>query len=79
MRIATFDDFIDLYTKAKQRGIDFVLSKLTFRKSSRTKTAFNQQEIVHSNWWIVPMVRKRWNNLVTGDDDLMYEDYLMTS
>mgnify|MGYP001193709036 FL=1 len=79
MRIVTFDDFIDLYTKAKQRGIDFVLSKMTFRKSSRTKTAFNQQKIVHSNWWIVPMVRRRWNNLITGDDDLRYEDYLMTN
>lgn len=78
MKLITIDDFIDIYSKSKQRGIDYLLSKLTFNQMSRTKSAFNQQKIIHSNWWIVPMVRKRWNSLISGDENQTYEEYMMT-
>jgi len=78
MKLISVDDFIDLYSKGKQRGLDFLLSKLTFSNLSRTKSTFNQTKIIHSNWWIVPLVRKRWNKLVSGDENKTYEEYMMT-
>jgi ubiquinone/menaquinone biosynthesis C-methylase UbiE len=77
MRLITIDDFIDLYSKIKQRGLDYFFSKLTFSKLSRTKSAFNQEEIIHSNWWIIPLVRKRWNKLISGNENTIYEEFLM--
>lgn len=78
MKIITIDDLIDLFTKSKQRGLDYLFSKLTLNRMSRTKITFNQQKIIHSNWWIVPMVRKRWNKLITGNENQTYEEYMMT-
>ena len=39
MKLITIDDYIDIYSKSKQRGIDYLLSKLTFSQMSRTKSA----------------------------------------
>lgn len=77
MKLITIDDFIDLYSKIKQRGLDYFFSKLTLSKLSRTKSAFNQEEIIHSNWWIIPLVRKRWNKLISGNENTIYEEFLM--
>ena len=77
MRLFTIDDFIDLYSKSRQRGFDYLMSKLSFNKLSRTKSAFNQDEIIHSNWWIVPLVRKRWNRLISGNENIIYEEFLV--
>ena len=78
MKIITIDDLVDLFIKSKQRGLNYLISKLTFNRMSRTTTSFNQQKIIHSNWWMIPMVRKRWNRLITGDENQNYEEYMMT-
>ena len=75
-RIITLDDIIDIYHKAKQRGPDFILSKLNIKKISRTKSAFNETAVESSNWWIIPKVKERWNSLITGNPTLNYEEYL---
>ena len=78
MKLLTIDDFIDILTKVKQRGSNYLFSKLTLSRMSRTKASFNQQKIIHSNWWLVPKVRKRWNSLITGNENQTYEEYMMT-
>lgn len=77
MRLITADDIIDVYTKSKQRGVDFLLSKLNFRGISRTKSAFNESAKHSSNWWIIPKVNERWNMLITGNPQINYKQYLM--
>jgi len=72
------DDFIDVYVKLKQRGLKFLTTKLNPRKLERTKSAFNDDQLFASHWWIVPEVRRRWNKLITGDAHIEYEDYLLT-
>lgn len=57
--------------------MSFLLSKFTPRSLSRTTNTFNQAEISHSNWWIIPQVRKRWNKLISGNENIIYEDYMM--
>ncbi len=79
MRILTLEDLKDIYIKLHQRGLPFLLSKLSFNSYKRTQSAFNEKEIQTSNFWIIPEVRKRWNKLITGDENTTYEEYLTAS
>ncbi|WP_299118665.1 methyltransferase domain-containing protein [uncultured Winogradskyella sp.] len=74
-RIVTLDDFIETYTKLKQRGLGFISSKLNFNTTKRVKTAFNHKNIQASNWWIIPKVNERWRKLITGDENLSIEEH----
>lgn len=76
MRIITREDFSDIYIKFHQRGLSFLLSKLNLNSFKRTQSAFNDQNLEGSSFWIVPEVRKRWNKLITGNENMMYEEYL---
>ena len=69
MRLITRDDIIETYAKLNQRGLSFIYSKFRFDELSRAKTAFNHSKIETSNWWIIPKVKKRWNQMVTGDEN----------
>lgn len=69
-------DFIDLYYKIRQKGIDKLFSKIKLSSSSRIKSKWN--EYGHSSdFWIIPEIRERWNLKATGDPKLEYEDYFM--
>lgn len=76
MRIITSEDFRDLYIKIHQRGFAFVVSKFNINAFKRTQSAFNDSDLQTGNFWIIPEVRKRWNKLITGDENQPYEDYL---
>lgn len=75
-RLFTRDDVIDVYQKWRQRGLPFLLSKLNLNARSRTKSAFDNTAEGRANWWIVPKVRQRWNEKITGDPSLIYESYV---
>src|SRR5690625_4356899 len=77
MRIITFDDFIDVYTKGKKRGLNFLLSKLSVSKNKRTQSAFDQTREINVNWWNVPLVRKRWNQKICGSSEKNHLTYLL--
>lgn len=76
-RLVTIDDFIDTYTKFKQRGTLFIASKFNNNSINRTKSAFNELNIESSNWWNIPRVKERWNYLITGNSQLEYEDFVI--
>ena len=75
-RLITSDDFIELYSKLRQRGSAYLLSKLNPSAVKRTQSTFGESSFQHANWWIIPAVRRRWNKLVTGDPNKIYEDYI---
>ncbi len=77
MRIITRDDFTETYAKVVQRGTGFLTSKFRVRGSHRTLSAFNHTAKIASNWYQVPSVRQRWNRLITGDENTIYEDYVV--
>jgi ubiquinone/menaquinone biosynthesis C-methylase UbiE len=79
MRLITKDDIIDTYAKLKQRGFSFITSKLNINQVSRSKTAFNHTHIKSSNWWIIPKIKKRWNYMVTGNENTEIVDFTVTS
>lgn len=75
MRIVSIEDFRDIYIKACQRGIPFLLSKLSLSSDQRTKSSFNQTDIPVAYWSQIPLVRKRWNVMITGDEEMEFEEY----
>jgi ubiquinone/menaquinone biosynthesis C-methylase UbiE len=77
MRFVTLDDFIDTYFKIVQRGSAFILSKFTFNEEKRTKSAFDNTSFISSYFWNIPKVQKRWNTLISGDENKNYIDYIV--
>ena len=77
-RYVTIDDFRDIYFKIKQKGMSFIFSKLNVTGKIRTKNTHNYQHTVAvSEWYIIPQIKKRWNKLITGNENVSYEDFLM--
>jgi len=77
MRIITFDDIIDTYSRFIQRGSSFLFAKFSLDKNKRTRSAFDETAIHASNWWMIPMIKQRWNKLISGDESVHYEQYLI--
>ena len=77
MRIITPDDIIEAVSKLRQRGLGFLLSKFTFNEKSRTRSAFDDAGLQASQWWIIPRIKERWNERITGDAALGYEEYFV--
>lgn len=75
--LITRDDFIETYGKLHQRGIKYFLSKLSLSKKERALSTFNEQDIVSSYAWSLLKVRQRWNELITGDKNIFYENYFV--
>jgi len=78
MRYITSDDFVESYVKIRQRGLDFIMSKFNPKKEARTKTAFNTETIDTSNWWNIPMIKDRWNEMISGNPQVNYRQFLMS-
>jgi ubiquinone/menaquinone biosynthesis C-methylase UbiE len=77
MRLIAADDFRDIYFKIKQRGWSFFLSKFHPVAKSRAKSAFNTQRQVGADWWDIPAVNRRWNQLITGDPETSYHSMIV--
>lgn len=76
-RYITLDDIIDTYSRLNQRGSQFLLSKFTLNQRERTKSAFDPTAIHSSNWWMIPMVKERWNSKINNDPDQNYRRFMM--
>lgn len=76
MRLVTKGDLFDFYLKVVQRGLPFIFSKITFSRIKRTESAFNSINIESSNWWMVPLIKERWNKLITGNSSICYEEFI---
>lgn len=68
-------DFHDLLNKGFK-----ILPKLTSNLLSghqrRVKAAWEHTTNPPTNWWDIPAVRMRWNNLVSGDSSVDYYEYI---
>ena len=76
MRIITREDISDIYIKFHQGGLPSLLSKINSNSYQRTKSAFNDNTLQTASFWIIPEVTKRWNKLITGNENTLYEEYL---
>ena len=76
MPLITPDDLLETLAKLRQRGLPFLLSKLSPSGLARTRSAFDDPGLRAANWWQVPAVRRRWNQRITGDPTRPYEPYV---
>jgi 2-polyprenyl-3-methyl-5-hydroxy-6-metoxy-1,4-benzoquinol methylase len=76
MNLINKGDFLEAYTKVKQRGLKYFFKKLNFNSKKRTQSTFNPLGADGSNWWIIPEVRQRENEKLTGDSQKTFDIYL---
>jgi len=76
-RYITLDDIIDTYSRLHQRGSQFIWAKFNFNQRERTKSAFDPSAIHSSNWWMIPMVKERWNTKISTDPNQDYRQFMM--
>ena len=70
-------DFIDLFWKIRNKGFSTLYSLFHLSNQARTTRKWNTISST-SDFWIIPEVRRRWNEKCTGDPALEYEDYLVS-
>ena len=73
----SFGDLIDLFYKIKLKGYAGLLSRLKISNHARTVSKWNSTT-PSSDFWIIPEIRKRWNEKCTDHPDLEYEDYVVS-
>ena len=73
----SYGDIEEAIYKAKSVGLSTILKRLFPGKTYRTKAAWNSETSkTRTSWWEIPAVQKRWNKLITGDENKSYFDYL---
>lgn len=75
MAWVTYSDFIELREKLRTSKLSFFLGKFSFDNKKRVASNWNAHELPPTNWWNIPMVRKRWNEKITGDSSKSYITY----
>ncbi|HPR30437.1 MAG TPA: class I SAM-dependent methyltransferase [Prolixibacteraceae bacterium] len=72
----SFGDWIDLYFKLRQKRYRKLILGFNRQGKERTAAKWNSQ-LLSSDFWMIPEVRKRWNEKCTGHPDREYEDYFV--
>ncbi|ESU25841.1 methyltransferase family protein [Flavobacterium limnosediminis JC2902] len=76
MTLLSFGDFIDFYHKLKNKGAAFLFSKLfKFSFNERVSSKWDAFESV-SDFWVIPEIVKSWNHKISGNEDVIYEEYV---
>jgi ubiquinone/menaquinone biosynthesis C-methylase UbiE len=68
-------DFLDVYMKIKQRGFPFLLSKLKLLPKSRIASKWDSY-VSTSDFWIIPEIQQKWNAIISGNPETIYEEYV---
>lgn len=76
MNLITVGDITDTWYKLRLRGLKFILSKFNFFAQKRVESVFNVLEINSANYWDIPEIKRHWNQLISGEPDTLYEDYV---
>ncbi len=76
MRLITNDDFIETYLRFLQRGLPFLLSKISLKSNQMTISSFGSK-MQRAGWWSVPAVVRRWNEMISGHPDIDYEKFFV--
>lgn len=70
-------DVVRLVWGIRHGYLPLVLSRLTKGRTERVKDAWKVRIRKRSTWWMIPEVRKHWNYLVTGDENVDYREYVV--
>lgn len=73
--IITFGDFLDVYHKLRENGMKYLFAKLKLTHKGRVTSKWDSY-VSSSDFWIIPEIGQDWNESISGDKDVEYEDYV---
>jgi len=77
---SVFNNFVnvqDIYKVLKKSGkIPIILSKIIFGQRKLVKSKWAHTEDLPTNWWDIPYVTRRRNQLVSGNAQVGYREYI---
>lgn len=76
MNLINKGDFLESYTKLKQKGIKFFFQKINTDAKKRTQSTFNLAGLSGSNWWNIPEVKHRENEKISGNPGKTFDIHL---
>ena len=68
-------DLLDVYHKFREKNVSFFLRKLKVLPKSRIESKWDDYEST-SDFWLIPEIQQSWNKKISGDSDMIYEDYV---
>lgn len=68
-------DFLDVYHKLRQNGMPFLFRILNKGASARVASKWDNYRSA-SDFWLIPAIQEEWNRKITGDKNLVYEEYV---
>ena len=74
--LVTAGDITDLYFKIKFKGARSVFSKLFSGSFENRVSAKWDAYASVSDFWIIPEIKKYWNTKISGNPEMIYEDYV---
>jgi ubiquinone/menaquinone biosynthesis C-methylase UbiE len=77
MNLINKGDIIEIFSKIEQRGTHYILKKLNLNAKKRTESTFNDPNLLGSNWWIIPEIKRRENQKISGDRNITFDTYLV--
>lgn len=74
--IIHFQDLVDVYHQALRFPLRTLLSRFRWRKSSRTKAAWDKIELPGKEWANINQIQAHISRITTGDPGREYYDYI---
>lgn len=76
--LISYGDFIDLFYKARKKGLQNILAKFKRSHDARAASKWNTEtQAVSSDFWIIPEIQKQRNKKFSGNPDIDYSDYFV--
>jgi ubiquinone/menaquinone biosynthesis C-methylase UbiE len=69
------NDVMDLVKKGN-KTFSKVINYLALNQRKRVENIYSAEEYCPTSWWDIPEVKTRWNQLITGDSNQDYCEYL---
>jgi len=71
-------DFVDLYHEVQRKGALHIFRKLVSTPNERIVQEWESIDISSSDWWTIPLIRRRWNKIISGSEETEFQEYVCT-
>ena len=71
----SFGDFLDVYYKVREKSVSYFFNKFKILPKSRIESKWNGYQST-SDFWLIPEIQQSWNIKISGNPELIYEDYV---
>ncbi|WP_395049866.1 class I SAM-dependent methyltransferase [Flavobacterium sp.] len=71
----SFGDFLDIYHKVREKSVAYFFKKFKILPKSRIESKWDAFEST-SDFWLIPEIQQSWNLKISGNPEMIYEDYV---